>query len=191
MAPGGLEGTATSNATVHTVTPPTDLGITKITSNPTPTAGGAAFNYTLTVTNNGPSNATDVVLTDPLPPGIIFQNLTIAPGNSGFSCIGPPVGQNGQITCTNANMAVAATATFTIVAQVVPNVASGVRFNTATVTSGTPEVSPDPTRIRRLFSRTSWLTHRSPSPSPARRRSALVTPTLTTSRSLTADQAQR
>ncbi|MBK7599049.1 MAG: DUF11 domain-containing protein [Acidobacteria bacterium] len=30
-----------------------DLGITKVTSNPTPTAGGAAFSYTLTVTNQG------------------------------------------------------------------------------------------------------------------------------------------
>ncbi|MBK6799571.1 MAG: DUF11 domain-containing protein [Acidobacteria bacterium] len=54
-----------------------DLGITKVTSNPTPTTAGAAFSYTLTVTNQGPSDGQNVIVNDPLPPGIIFQNVSL------------------------------------------------------------------------------------------------------------------
>jgi len=120
----------------------TDLGITKVTSNPTPTAGGAAFSYTLTVTNNGPSDAKNVVVSDPLPPGVIFQNVAnVGPG--GFICAGPPVGTNGTVTCTSGNFPAGSVNTITIVAQIVANVASGVRTNTATVSSSTTEVTPN------------------------------------------------
>ncbi len=122
-----------------------DLGITKATSNPTPVAGGAAFSYTLVVSNSGPSDAKNVVVTDPLPAGIFLANANIGvvPANSGFSCAGPPNGENGTIICTSANMPTGQSVTITIVAQVVPNVASGVRTNTATVSSGTTEASPN------------------------------------------------
>ncbi|HUC20742.1 MAG TPA: DUF11 domain-containing protein, partial [Candidatus Polarisedimenticolaceae bacterium] len=130
-----------------------DLGITKVTSNPTPTAGGAAFSYTLVVTNNGPSDALNIVVNDPLPPGIIFQNVAVVnnPSIPGFGliCSGPPVATNGTVTCTgnlpgpNPITAAVSTSTITIVAQVVNNVASGVRTNTATVASSTQEANPN------------------------------------------------
>lgn len=123
-----------------------DLGITKVTSNATPTAGGAAFSYTIVVTNGGPGIATDVIVTDPLPPGIIFQNVAVAmsPATPAMSCTGPAVGTNGTVICNSAELLVGQTATITIVAQVVPNVASGVRTNTATVTSAAADPGPNP-----------------------------------------------
>lgn len=125
----------------------TDLGITKTVTNATPVAGGAAFAYTLTVTNNGPSDAKDVVVTDPLPASVLFQNVTVANvvGATGLSCIGPAVNSNGVVSCTSSNMPAGSSATVTIVAQIAPNTATGVRTNTATVTSGTPEVNPNVT----------------------------------------------
>jgi uncharacterized repeat protein (TIGR01451 family) len=48
-----------------------DLGITKTVNNPTPAAGGTVT-FTITVTNNGPNNATGVVVTDLLPTGLTY-----------------------------------------------------------------------------------------------------------------------
>ncbi|MDX2032752.1 MAG: hypothetical protein SF339_18895 [Blastocatellia bacterium] len=143
-------GNNTSLTTQNVVITKTDLGIAKVTSNLTPVAGGAAFSYTLTVTNNGPSDAKNVLVTDPLPPGVIFQNVSVVNNPSlagyGLSCAGPAVATNGTVSCTGnlpgPNGGVS-TSTITIVAQIVPNVASGVRTNTASVTSSTQEVSPN------------------------------------------------
>ncbi|MEP7273499.1 MAG: hypothetical protein ABI882_18525, partial [Acidobacteriota bacterium] len=129
-----------------------DLGITKVTSNPTPTAGGAAFSYTLVVTNNGPSNAIDVVVNDPLPPGVIFQNVAVVNATGGnLVCVGPPNATNGTVSCTSGNFPAGSVSTVTIVAQIVSNVASGVRTNTATVgsaTTETPNVAPNSASVQ-------------------------------------------
>ena len=161
-SPGPAVLTADPNAGNNTSTPVntnvnaiTDLGITKVTSNPTPVAGGAAFSYTLTVSNNGPSDAQNIIVTDPLPPGVVLANSNIAVVNNpstpgyGLICTGPANGQNGTITCTgnlpgpDPNTMTVSTSTITIVAQIVPNVASGVRTNTATVASSTQEATPN------------------------------------------------
>lgn len=148
-------GNNISLTTQNLVVAKTDLGITLVTSNPTPVAGGAAFSYTLTVTNNGPSDARDIVVTDPLPPGVIFQNVAVVnnPSVPGFGliCTGAPVGTNGVVTCTgdlpgpDPITAQVSTTTITIVGQIVANVAGGVRTNTATVTSDTQETTPNVT----------------------------------------------
>jgi uncharacterized repeat protein (TIGR01451 family) len=49
----------------------TDLAITE-TSAPNPVLQGATLTYSMTVTNNGPSGATGVTLTDTLPTGLTF-----------------------------------------------------------------------------------------------------------------------
>ena len=125
-----------------------DLGIAVVTSNPTPTVGGAAFSYTLVVTNNGPDPAVGIVVNDALPPGVIYQNVAVVnnPSTPGFglTCVGPPVATNGTVTCKGSLPGAApSTSTITIVAQIVANVASGVRTNTATVASDTQEASPN------------------------------------------------
>ncbi|MFO1323417.1 MAG: hypothetical protein U1F15_05065 [Burkholderiales bacterium] len=102
--------------------------LTKVTSNATPTAGGAAFSYTITVTNDAGA-VPDVVVTDPLPPGVIFQNAAVV--GAGMTCVGPPVGTNGAVTCASSLLPAVSSYTITIVAQIVPNVAGGVRTNTA------------------------------------------------------------
>jgi len=126
-----------------------DLEITKATSNPTPINGGAAFSYTLVVTNHGPSDAVNVLVTDPLPQGIILANANIGVVNNpsipgyGLVCTGPPVGQNGTVTCTGNLPGNNSTATITLVVQAIANQAGGLRNNTATVTSDTQEASPN------------------------------------------------
>jgi uncharacterized repeat protein (TIGR01451 family) len=51
--------------------PSADLALTKSVDNATPPAGGNVV-FTLTVTNNGPNNATGVVVSDPLPAGLTY-----------------------------------------------------------------------------------------------------------------------
>jgi uncharacterized repeat protein (TIGR01451 family) len=52
-----------------------DLSITKTVDNPTP-AAGANVTFTITVTNNGPNDATGVVVNDFLPPGLTYVSDT-------------------------------------------------------------------------------------------------------------------
>jgi uncharacterized repeat protein (TIGR01451 family) len=51
--------------------PEADLAISKIAS-PNPVIPGAVLTYIITVTNNGPANATEIVVTDILPPSLTF-----------------------------------------------------------------------------------------------------------------------
>ncbi len=143
-------GNNTSGETQNIVRTSADLSITKTTSNPTPVAGGAAFSYTLTVTNNGVSDAQNVVVTDPLPQGANF--LSASANDNSYSCSS----SNGTVTCTKALVIAPAinpppiipprngsnSSTITIIAQYAANLASGVRTNTAIVTSGTQDPVP-------------------------------------------------
>ncbi|WP_299902600.1 gliding motility-associated C-terminal domain-containing protein, partial [uncultured Aquimarina sp.] len=52
-----------------------DLVVAKIVDNPTPDEG-SNVTYTITVTNNGPAQATNVVLTDVLPAGVTYVSDT-------------------------------------------------------------------------------------------------------------------
>lgn len=109
-----------------------DLAITKATTADN-VAAGASLAYTITLTNNGPDAATNVVVTDVLAAELLFRAIT-AP--AGFSCTTPAVGANGTITCTAASMASGATASFTLVVQTTAN-AVGPINNTATAASST------------------------------------------------------
>lgn len=129
----------------------TDLGVSILTSNATPLNGGAAFLYTVTVTNHGPDAATNVLVVDALPPGIVGHNVSVvnAPSVAGFglTCVAPPTATNGTITCRGSMPApvgmTLSTATISIVVSSIPGQAAGVRTNTATVTSDTQEASPN------------------------------------------------
>ncbi|MBL8483770.1 MAG: DUF11 domain-containing protein, partial [Rhodocyclaceae bacterium] len=88
--------TAASSATVNN--PSVDL-IANKTDNPDPTAVGDTVDYTLTVTNNGPSTAETVQLVDTLPPTLLAFVSVTAP--AGVSCpTQPTVGQiGGTLVC--------------------------------------------------------------------------------------------
>jgi large repetitive protein len=118
-----------------------DLAVTK--STPTTTAApGDTVTYTISVTNNGPGVANDVIVSDALPASLRFQSITPA---ATFTCTTPAVGANGTVTCIGGPLANAATATFTLVTTIAPS-ASGSFMNTAVAsTSDTDPVSSNST----------------------------------------------
>ncbi len=62
----------------NTIVPVADLAITQFTAAPDPVVYGSALTYTAVVTNNGPSPATGVTFTLPLPADIAFGSGTWA-----------------------------------------------------------------------------------------------------------------
>ena len=121
----------TSSVTT-TVTPSADLAVTK-TDTPDPVLAGNNITYTINVTNNGPSDATSVSLTDAIPASTTFVSFT-AP--AGWMSTTPAVGATGNVTSTNSSLIVSATATFTLVVQVNAATPVGTTItNTASVSS--------------------------------------------------------
>ncbi|MGE0129547.1 MAG: hypothetical protein AB7U82_15830 [Blastocatellales bacterium] len=94
------------------VAPTSDLALTK-THAPDPVIAGTSFDYTITLTNNGPSAAQMVSVVDTLPP---FQKVTAiqiqqSPDQNGapnFSCAATPAvgspGNTTSVTCTAAEL---------------------------------------------------------------------------------------
>lgn len=87
----GVSGSNTSATDNTTLTPIADLSIIKV-DDIDPILICNRFNYTVTVTNNGPSCATNVVVTDTLQPEMTFLSTT--PGN-------PTCNTAGQIATCN------------------------------------------------------------------------------------------
>ena len=65
-----------------TVTTSADLSITK-TDSADPVDPGNSFFYTLTVVNNGPSDASGLTVTDTVPAGFTISSVTSALGSCG------------------------------------------------------------------------------------------------------------
>jgi uncharacterized repeat protein (TIGR01451 family) len=91
------------------VIPTADLSITKTADAKSVTAGGEVT-YTVVVTNNGPSTATGVTLSDPLPKNTTFQSIT-APTE--WACTTPPIGRGGTVSCSSQSLAASVSSTFT------------------------------------------------------------------------------
>ncbi len=120
-----------SDSEETTVDPEADLAITKSDS-PEPVLAGNDVTYTLAVTNNGPSVATSVTVTDTLPAEVSFVSAT----GSGWTCSESA----GTVTCDATSLAVGAAPPITITAAVPPDTALGtVLNNSATVGSATPD----------------------------------------------------
>jgi uncharacterized repeat protein (TIGR01451 family) len=88
-----------ANATT-TVGTSADLAVTKVAS-PDPVQAGTNLTYTITVDNDGPSNAAGVNLSDTLPAETTFVSLS-SPG--GWSCNSLTVGMGGTLSCSIANL---------------------------------------------------------------------------------------
>ena len=122
-----------------TTSPSADLAVAA-TGSATTTAGDPAnLAYTITVTNNGPSDAQGVVLADALPAGETLVAQSQASG-APFTLTSTATG----ISDTAATLAAGASASFTVTAHVSPSVPEGTALNNAaTVSSNTTD--PDPT----------------------------------------------
>ncbi|MEO8072097.1 MAG: DUF11 domain-containing protein, partial [Acidobacteriota bacterium] len=81
-----------------TPTPRADLSVS-ISDSPDPVNAGSNLSYSIFLTNNGPSFATNVVLTIPIPANTTFVSLSSA-AKFGFNCTTPAVGGTGNIVCT-------------------------------------------------------------------------------------------
>ncbi len=108
-----------------------DLEITKSDS-PDPVPIGTTLTYTLTVTNNGPDEATLVVAQDTLPTGVAFVSAAASQGTVDES--------GGIVTANVGTLASGVSATVTI--QVTPTT-SGTITNTATVQAAQFDVDLD------------------------------------------------
>ncbi|HEX3540315.1 MAG TPA: DUF11 domain-containing protein [Acidimicrobiales bacterium] len=115
-----------------------DLATTK--TGPANVVPGTDATYTVTMTNNGPSDAAVPVLTDPIPAGTTFVSETHP---AGWTCTDPAVGTTGPpLTCTAATLALNASASFTVTLHVSPAAAGTTVTNIATASSNTTDPIP-------------------------------------------------
>lgn len=108
-----------------------DLAIDK-TGSPESVTPGQQLTYTLTVINNGPSDATGVQVVDTLPAGVTFVSAT--------SSLGTVSGSGSTVTANLGNLADGAQATVTVVVAVAET-ASGALVNSATVSGNETETT--------------------------------------------------
>ena len=113
-----------ASATIN-VAPLVDLELTKVASNPSPTVGGPV-SFLLTLLNHGPSPATGVAISDPLPAGLSFVSAAAGQGSCGAS------GQT--VTCQPGTLAAGAATIVTITADVT-GAAGATLTNTATASA--------------------------------------------------------
>jgi uncharacterized repeat protein (TIGR01451 family) len=125
--PTNNNGTKTNSQVVTFVQSLADVVVTK--TGPASVPAGGLASYTLTVTNSGPSTATNVVAADTLPAGATFS------GASGSTTL-----SNGVVRWAAVDLASGASATYTVTV-IAP--ASGSLTNVASGSSATPD--PDPT----------------------------------------------
>ncbi len=127
--PNTANNTDTEDTTVNP--PQADLTVSKGDS-PDPVAAGATLTYTVTVTNNGPNNATNVVVTDTLPAGTTF--VSAAPA---LAC----THSQGTVTCNIGDLANGATVPITI--TVTAPTEGGSITNSASASSDVADPNPD------------------------------------------------
>lgn len=136
VAPGDPPNVNNSNPVVVQVAPTADLRIAKAAS-PDPLDSTLPASYTLTVHNDGPQDAANVVVTDPLPAGFVFGSVT--------GCTAPtaPDPVTRTLICNVGTVADGADATVTINGTLTPATAGTYVTNSAIVgsTTGDPDTT--------------------------------------------------
>jgi uncharacterized repeat protein (TIGR01451 family) len=140
----------------NTLKPTTaDVAISK-SCTPAEVAPGATVTCTLTVTNNGPAAANNVVVTDTLPAGLSLV-AEGSPAGDGFSCDEQEAGTS--FTCTRATQGPGGLQV-TYSAQLADTVGPNQSFtNLATVTNSVPDPNPgNNTSVAEILSRVCTIT---------------------------------
>ncbi|QJB32196.1 DUF11 domain-containing protein [Chitinophaga oryzae] len=149
-ATAGITGkTPVSDSRTTTVT--NDPNVTIVKSGPATISAGQPVVYTLDVTNSGPSNASNVAISDNLPAGLQQVSWTAAVTGAGTTV--SAASGNGNIAVTgNIPAGAANKITFTISAVVDPAYTSASIANTATaaVPGKTPSVSTVTTQVNNI-----------------------------------------
>ncbi len=104
---------------------------------PNPVTAGAVLTYNASVSNEGPDDAANAVLTITLPVGEGFNSITAAPG---WACSTPAVGASGDIQCTQATLP-PGSASFQVAVKTDATLADGSSLDGHFVVSST---TPDP-----------------------------------------------
>ena len=117
------DNTTTAEARVETQA---DLEVTQVGSK-TSAAAGDPVTFTFTVSNNGPSQARDVTLSNPKPAGMALQSATASQGSCSIT--------NDAVTCALGNL----DARQSLTVDVAMVAGSGTITNTATVASTTAD----------------------------------------------------
>jgi uncharacterized repeat protein (TIGR01451 family) len=138
-APTGTTDPDTTNNSASdpvTLTPQADLQISKSAAN-TVTAATQIF-YTISIANNGPSDALAVSISDLLPSGVIFAlqtqilgTVTVTLANTG-----------NQINNSIASLPAGGSATIVVIAAVKASAVNTTLMNTATISSTTTDPTP-------------------------------------------------
>ncbi|HMF04740.1 MAG TPA: hypothetical protein VKH17_08000 [Acidimicrobiia bacterium] len=95
-----------------------------VVDTPDPVVAGSNISYAITVTNNGPSAAANVLLQDQVTGSETFVSSMQNSGPSAL-CLVPPVGSVGSVNCSIASLSAGASAVFTVVVQVAPGTPAG------------------------------------------------------------------
>ena len=132
-----LTNTVDDSSTVTTtLTPKADLALVK-TATPTVNAG-EEITYTLTVYNNGPSQAQDVVVTDTLPADVTFTSASAGCSQATL----------GVVVCTVGTLPAGQAAALVVVVKVDDDILTDLKPNVSlenrvVVASSTPDPNPD------------------------------------------------
>ena len=131
-----------------------------------PATAGFSVDYRIKVSNSGPYPAAAVSWSDTLPGTTTFGAVTEP---AGWSCITPPAGAAGKVTCSTAIMPIG-TVEFHLSARIPAETPEGAHLsNTATVTSTTNDPDTDDrsvteiTNVRAVANRSA---HKSGAPDP-------------------------
>jgi len=117
---------------VSVINPEADLGINQSAST-NPVTAGTSFNYVLSISNDGPSTASNVKVQDALPSEVAFSHAT----GDGWSCST----DSGIVTCTRPSLAVGDAPDITI--GVVAPTQAGVLSNSVNISSDTSDGALD------------------------------------------------
>ena len=128
-----LNSSNNSSSLTTPVQPQADLGVSMSTGISQVNAG-SPLTYSITLTNNGPSDAQNIVLNEALAPGVVFSSFGFA-ASGPFTSSAPHVGANGTVIFQIASMPSHATYTYTVNAAVLPSTPAGPLPSTASVSS--------------------------------------------------------